>query len=501
MAQTKVWVPRLTKKQAQIFDNYSRFLLVSGPKRSGKTIGCAHRLLRHAWENNNARIAVFAKTTKLAKDGGVWADIVDLVLPEWLDSGLGMELVTAPKVDGQTRQLYMEVSNKHGTLSRISLNSLDYDEAIEQVIKGRRFSMIWFNELSNFRSRRVFDISADQLRCPWLEFSDHQWMADTNPAEEGEDSWIYKLWYGERLSEPSKAEASTESESASRSSQLRSHLDLIEVMIEDNPFLSAAEVSTLKAQFAHDPDLYARYIEGRWTRASADGIFADVFKPGVHIRGDTSDPDPSCWSVLVPEKLTTDLVVGWDIGQVCHAVVIVEPVLKGGQLAFKILDEIVHLNDFIGLRELTEEVMDRMASIEQTAGRTFRWRHWSDRSAFDNFRPAAETYDCKLISSYSDGRINLMAAPKFPGAIAHGIRLMRQLLFENRLYVSANCSNTIAMFRSLRSGRQPFASVDRNSPHRHIFDAQRYAITSELPTALPSEPAVPHSRGSLLFVP
>src|SRR5437016_9748405 len=56
------WQPDLMPKQCEVMNCRKKYMLVTGPVRCGKTIACAHRLLRHAWETPHARIGIFAKT-------------------------------------------------------------------------------------------------------------------------------------------------------------------------------------------------------------------------------------------------------------------------------------------------------------------------------------------------------------------------------------------------------------------------------------------------------
>lgn len=463
------WMPTLSDKQAQIVNCRKRFLLVSGPKKSGKTIGCTHALVRHAVETDRGRIAIFARTTKLATDGGVWQDLIGLSIPEWINGDTGLKWVTPPKIDGSTRQHYTEISNRVGNKTRFVLNSLDFDGNIEEVIRGKRYSMIYFNEFSNFRSRHVFDIAIDQLRCVHLPFEAHQFMADTNPSDEGEESWIYKLWWGERSMENHPDVA------------FRNDLEVIEVMIEDNPFLNDRERDSLIATFRHDPDVYNRYIKGIWTTSSADSHFSDVFRPELHIVGDTSSIYEAEWEILLPEDNCQDLITGWDIGSINHAIHIIEPATIEGRIVFKVLDEIVLIGQKLGLGDVTQMVMDRMDYWEGVIGRPVNWRHWSDKSAFDSFRPIAELYDYAFISKFSDGRIDLRAAPKFNNSVPKRVDTLRRLLFEDRLLVSAKCLKTIAMFRGLKKGDKRSNYLDRISPLKHPFDSLSYPLLSESP--------------------
>ncbi|MDU9793834.1 hypothetical protein RGC27_08320, partial [Helicobacter pylori] len=76
------WIPTISPKQVEIFNCYKPFVLVNGPLKSTKTIGCLHRMIRHAWETDGGRILIITKTIKNAIEGGVWTDFTDVCMPE-----------------------------------------------------------------------------------------------------------------------------------------------------------------------------------------------------------------------------------------------------------------------------------------------------------------------------------------------------------------------------------------------------------------------------------
>lgn len=484
------FIPPMTQKQLMIFNCFKRVLLAAGPKKSGKTLGVCHKVIRHAIDTPKAHVGVFTKTIKVAVDGGCWTDLTQITLPMWFEK-TGIRFTTPPKVDGATRQAFFEINNRHGGTSRIVLNSLDYDDDIEKVIRGKRYSMLWFNELDNFRLRKVFDVSYDQLRMVHLPYDAHQWIADTNPSDEGEESWIYKLWYIDRLAEeiPDTVQKTEDGVKAFR--QLQDELDLVEVMIPDNTFLTEQDRLGLYARFQHDPDLFNRYILGKWTTSSMDSHFVDVFKPDLHIIGDITPVREEDWEVLLPEENCHELVTGWDIGDTNHAVVFLEPAVLNGTITFKIIDSIVILKEKVGIPDLTEMAMEKMARWETHLGRTVHWRHWSDKSAFDRFRASSERYDHDIVYTSSGGRINLRAAEKGKNSVKHRINLARRLLYYGRLVTSASCPDVTNMFRGLKKGTTLTQVIEKNSRHKHCFDALTYAIASELPLEI--EAQLPHS--------
>ena len=62
----------------------------------------------------------------------------------------------------------------------------------------------------------------------------------------------------------------------------QSRLKLIELFPEDNPFLSPEKLGELKAQYSYDPELYDRYVLGKWT--GGYGIKAHHFRQPVQAR-------------------------------------------------------------------------------------------------------------------------------------------------------------------------------------------------------------------------
>jgi len=483
------WYPDICGKQLEVFNARKRYTLVDGPKKSGKSIANLHRLARHLWEVPS-RVGVFTKTLRNAKSGGVWNDLIDIILPEWFDSGIGIRFTTrksdgtyGPKQDANTRMQYFKVRNSHGTQSEVQLHSIDNEREVESIAKGTRFSMFYFAELSNFKNRLVFDITSDQLRMPSIAFEDHMWLADTNPSDDGPDSWIYKLWYSflemEDCPQPN----------------LQRHLQRIQIMIEDNPYLSEEEVNDLKERFVYDPDLYARYIEGKWVHAVKDALFETQFKPAVHVLGNTDALDEDQWEILLPSDNCSQLLSGWDLGDRYHSAHIVEKVSTANGQTFLVLDECCKLNpeEQVSIKDFTEEFLELYEFWMKRAinGRVgpdgkpileIPWVHWADSQALNSYRSGADNYDANLVYSYSDARIAFNAAPKFPGSVQTRIRLVKTLLFEGRLLISAKCQSTIQMFKSLKagSGAKPIAP----SKHRHPFDSLSYLLASEEPWGL-----------------
>ncbi len=479
-----IWIPRLFPKQLEVFNSKARALLVSGPRYSGKTWAVLHKVVRHLWETPGARVALFSKTIKNAKDGGIWEDLISYTLPEWFNANLmgqnediTFEYTVEPKIDGQTRTLYFKVRNYYGGESELKLFSLDYDQDVQAKVKGTRFSMIWFSELSNFLDRRVFTITKQQLRMPHLRDDQQQWIADTNPADEGADSWIYKVFYEERLLDEPPIQFQTEEEKDGFRA-FQKQLGLVEIMIDENPYLTPQKKMEIKSDYHYDPELYAQMVEGKWTGAGGNKkcVFYDVFKK-QHVIGDASALNENDWEIIIPSENCIELITGWDLGDTNHSAHIMERIVVGNETHWRVLDELVVIGQKVSISDFTYAFMEKMDFIEKSLNKKVMWRHWSDDSA-SRYRSAVDDMDSNIVRRASEGRIDLIPVHKPDGTVLKRAHLLRRLLYENRIYFSANCLRTIEMLKRLRFGKTKTEPIERDK-HKHPFDSLTYAILME----------------------
>jgi hypothetical protein len=427
------WIPKLSEKGIQVFNNYSRYLLVAGPRKSGKTIAVLKKLIRHAWELPGAKIGIFTKYVKNAKQG-VWDYLCEnsnSLIDEWIESVEGFEYAVRPKVDGATRMHYFRIKNMHGSVSEIQLHAIDKESEIESKLKSTQFTCIFVNELDNFMTRKIFNIAILQLRSVHIDSKNLQFIADTNPAEDGDQNWIYKLWFQDRVRELSEMEA----DKRESFEKFRKNLDLIEIMIPENPFLSEDERVELEGMYIDDPELYDRYILGKWTASASNDN-----NHSAHILERVEGPHGVWWQIL---------------------------------------DEMVVVGDQMSIEDFTLEFMQKMIDImDSIPGREIKWIHWADESAFSRFRAAGNVYDYMVVSTASGGMINLQPAPKFAGSVGQRINVVRNLLKRNRLFISAQCEMTERMFRFLKKGGKG-KLINPGDVNKHAFDSLSYPIISE----------------------
>src|SRR5262249_46668781 len=105
---------------------------------------------------------------------------------------------------------------------------------------------------------------------------------------------------------------------------------------------------------------------------------------------------------------------------------------------------------------------------------------WSDSDAIINYNALADSYPYLLVMSATNERIVLKGVPKAHHSVKERVRLIKQLLNQDRLFVSAHCVNTIEMFRNLKKGKDDknYVEQDKNK-HKHPFDSLSYPLLME----------------------
>lgn len=490
--EKKLWLPPLNKKQVEIFDDYHRYLLVHGPRKSGKTFGILHKVIRHAYDVANARFAIVCKTIKNAKSAGVWV-LLEMMLNLWAGKpGPGghkgnpcpkFKILDGPRTTGDSKMSFVIIQNRWGGESEIQCHSLEYASEVEAKFKGPAYSGFWLSEFDQYCDEHAWDIMCDALRAPGVDFSDHQIIADLNPPDTGTNNWIHDKWFKFKDEVPKEDDGKQD---------LRDSLHRILVNLDDNPQLDPRERKDIEMRYSKRKKLYRRFILGLWEQDITDGHFSDVWDEDIHVAGKADGPRED-WEIIVPTDQCTELLGGWDIGEkkshsfhIMEKVTTEEPVSKRLVVSFRILDELVFVDQFVSVEEFTLQAMEKMAfwekwqkehhQIEQVT-----WRHWADTSAFDK-RASANTTDAAIVYSTSQGKIVLRGAPKYRDSNRDKVSLLWQFLHAQRLHVSAQCFKTRAMFAMLRADPDSSASkYVRRDQHKHPFDSLSYPILSEAP--------------------
>ena len=461
------------------------------------TVGVLHRIAKHMWDVKGARVGMFAKTVKSASIAGTYKKLAEEIIPEWIRGGFGMKFTTEPKTDAATRTHHFRVSNAYGTESECYLFSCEHEQEVEAKVKNVEFSLVYFIELDNFKDRIVFDSTVAQLRMmPRIPYEQHQWIGDTNPPEDGEDSWIFKLWLDkDNPDNYANAEMSKE-----EIDSFKNDLHRIQVLPEHNTFLDKRAFAALKGSYGHSKNLMDRYIHGKWVADSSTSLFGDVFDESVHMIGNTHGSREN-WELMVPSEHCTELLTGWDPGDSWHSFHVVEKVPTASMPVYCVLDELYNDERKVSLKMLTEGAMAKISSYEEYVARKHRrvisWRHWADAAAINNYKAAADAFDANVVFRESGGKIRLIAAPKGAGAVRRRVNILKMLLAQRRLFISANCFMTKEMIRKLKKGTDA-QYVVRNK-YKHIFDSLSYILDAEEPIEQASD-VIPRTSSNIVVV-
>lgn len=476
------WLPPINRRQLDIFNSFKRYLLVTGCRKAGKTIGVEHKILRHAFDCDGPVIAIITKTIKNAKGSGIWTELTETILPIWLNAGIGMELAPGKNgralgVTGDSKMSYLKIRNRHGSISEIQLHSLEYASEVEAKFKGTRFSMFYLSEADRWDDRFVFDILTDQLRMwPRIPYEQHQLIADCNPPETGPNNWLHDFWFKTPLDPTSPSYAMVDD------------IQLLEFGLDDNPQLDPRERRELEIKYDYRPSLRRRFIEGKWEQDIITGHFSHVYDEDIHVLG-KADGLKENWEVIVPTPQCHTLLSGWDIGDRNHSFHIMEKVMTQAPgrnkliVSFHIIDELVAINTLISTTEFGLACLrkiDYWINYQKETNKIdLTFRHWSDTSAWNQSATAGRT-DAAVIFEATKERVGLRPAPRFRDSNYDKVSIVSELLHLKRLFVSAQLQRTRLMFKNLRSGGD--AEYVKRDVHKHPFDSMSYPILAEAPT-------------------
>ena len=481
------WMPDLVPSGVDLYNEYARYVLLHGPRMSGKSLAADHRICRHLWENDKSRVGIICKTLRNGKVG-VWRDLTGTIIPQWIKSGWGFRYTVEPKMEADSKMSFFRVRNMHGGESEVQLHSLEHDDEVQIKFKDTRFSLIYLVEADKFRSREVFDILTDQLRVVEVPEEEYQFIADTNPPEEGEDHWLHDVFMkkvglkdcDERFANQYKA---------------------IYFPLEENQFISQTKKDELDMKYRHNKILHARFVKGLWVRDVSASVFNEVYNENIHVPGDPEDKDPQ---MIVPAPGTYELFTGWDLGDLNHAFVLASKRLADDQtIAFDILDELVVINRNVGLPEFVDAVLEKMDFWEdyirlESKNQKIVWRHWSDSSSL-RFRSAIGASEAIEINALSNGRIKLIGVQKGAGSVRQRIEMLKKMLFDGRVFVSPTCSETIKMLRHLKPSTRTTEALNSSDPLKHVFDAITYMLGYESPQQIMRHQSGPKTQERRAF--
>lgn len=446
-------------------------------------------VINHCWMNNGAVFGIIVKGLKTSVNG-CWEDLVGpwgILATQWFKSGL-------VAVDGKTtcgyskpptfvrdnKLRFFRIWNRFGGESEVQMHTLEHDKAVEKF-KDTRFSGIYMVEADRWDNVNVVNQLAMQLRSPSVPHEKMEIFLDCNPPRKGKKSWLYKMFFRD--------------ENGNYPPAIDNDLMEVQVTLEDNRFLKPAQIEDVRKRNSHDPIELARNFRGEWVSSREGTAFKDQFRDDFHVIGDLAPADPRLRSCLRPPEGCFEFPCGWDPGDVKnHAAVIGAKVPTiDGTIQIYVVDELSKTGVNYSAGQFGRDFLEKVNFWDEHMARKgtpqIRWRHWSDPSIF-TYSAAADSSVAKEIRRATDGRIILKGVKKGAHSVRARVQMLKRLLFNNRIFISATCQNVIRMLEEIEADGDD--NIDEHDPHKHVFDALTYMLMYELgyfyapPTPQPS---------------
>lgn len=466
-----------------------KFIGVFGTRFSGKTWGILNCAVDHMWRTKNASVLILSGTQGSASTSGIWTELTEKVVPSWMEHSLSPEgtpkenearlqwaLKGAPHAT-ISKKLVCSTNNMHGGTSKLELDSLDNEKEVESKFKSRYYSMIVISECGEFKQMLTLTTMMMALRGVGYSQDDFLLLVDANPPDEGQSHFLYRFFFELRLSaEPNAEEAA-----------IQKCLYVTEWGLGDNTYATEEEKNAIRGLYKNDPALYERYVLGKWNRAVKDALFADIFRPAIHVFSGPRDIEQR---ILLPSEGCTELITGFDAGLVNPVAYVLERIVvqqfyqdrkTGDQKSrnsvfFQYLDELSMVGKETSVAEFTLMMLEILDYWENEMQKPILWWHYADNSALNIKESIANRTAADEMFAQSNGRIRLIGVEKGAGSVALRIQLLRRLLAEDRILISGmKCPNLIEMFQGLRKGRVD-GSVATHAILKHYFDASSYPL-------------------------
>lgn len=471
------------------------------------TMGGLACLCDHAWRVPHAEISLIAISQSVGLGSGVWDQLMTGIIPKYMKLGQGMKWVREPFTAQSSKRPTCEVSNMHGGKCRFQLESLKDENEVEERFKNKFYTAMFVTELSHFRLAKTFSIWKQALRSiHGIDPRDFLFLGDTNPSDEGDESWIYHQWfirprqtYAEYCEFQAERGLPISSEEDFR--LVNERIGLLEFEIQDNWFLTEQEIRELVDTYSHDQDLYDRYILGKWVKASEGGLFSKQWRDNIHAVGEVETPGNQDPLILVPGDATWKLNISIDPGSSANSAgYIFEKVVcqakPGGPVlpCFNVLDEVAIIGEDHTIDDFTIRLCEKMFWWEQLMGRIFDWDYWSDRSVFEQKDQSSRKYYHQLIfessarywkqkweetkiPNYATRVVALQAADRSKGSVEQRVDLYRKLLFEERIRISrGRCPKLVQASKSLPPAKLNPNAPPKGHPAKHPWDGVMYGV-------------------------
>lgn len=444
--------PDLNPTQNLLFNDTRPVLLAAGEKGSGKSYGCATKVIRHLYDEANA-LGWIISPVHLPTQEGVWYDMETVIAPEWEAAGVKFQF----QYERKSKHTNLWVTNRHGGASKLLLYSIPYASQVRVRCKGPAPSIVYVEEITDCSSQDYFRFPAAQLGRRQGIVGPQQFLASCNPA--GPSHWVYKTFV-----EPALAG--------------HARFGYYHFPITENVGrLPPGYVDHLESIFGQDVTMRKRLIEGQWVEApSGDAIFKETFIPEIHQIGDLKTGIG-----LLPLK-ELPIIVGYDLGPINFSCQFMQNVPSAPVNTWIVFDEINFVGKPRPYHTVVPVIIERMEFWKDMMQTEFMFDHISSDESFTNIRSDG-SFDAAEFEKLSDGEIRFRGCPRPSQSVPARVRMIESLLQQEAIYISALCPKTCEMFRLLESESVPAGEYDphagyrpKRSPYIHPFDSLSYPI-------------------------
>lgn len=444
------------------------------------TVGLLHKLVRHAYENNNALCMIVVRVKAMATKGGAWDKLTQHILPRW-KKGLGLEY-TDVKFDTNHNE-YLFVENRFGGWSMVVLISALHEHQLRERIRGFEPSFVFVDELTSTDGIEYLRAIGAQIGRREGVVGLQQYTAACNP--EGPSHWVYKAWWEEPYN-PVTGEWDPD--------YAKFHIP-----IEENKAnLPAGYIEGLVKLYRSDPIEAARMLRGEWIdRQGEEAILKDIFIQTEHVLPRA----PERGRIMPNPKYP--VIIGLDPGSANNAFSLMQHLPVDDHFKWVYFDEVVYTRRRLRYDVLFPVVLRRVAFWQLLMATKLRVAWNSDTSAFNQFRAAGGSYDVlefeKIANLTTDKdpvplfqklglhRVKVTPSPKFQGSVQQRTRIVMDLLAQNRIVISAGCPRTIECFNKIepeaQNPKQAFdpdrALTPKRSDYLHIWSAATYPLLTD----------------------
>lgn len=496
--EEEMWLPPLTATGEEAFFCDLPYQLYQGERGGGKTIAAGHRFIKHGYDYDGAAVCIAAITRSAATLGGIWTKIQDTCLPAWVD-GLGVQ---GEGPNGQfvfkmddARNRYFWLRSMDGGWAMFFLRPMMHGEHIRSRIKGMEFTAFGFDELVEAKTEDYFIEPIQQLGRI-MGIPNQFYLGCCNPADEGEDHWVYKRFF-----------TGFDRKDEKRPKRKKDYAVWHFPMSENN-FMPAEEkqryLDRVYEACRTDPTAADRLLHGKWVKKNKEGnIFGEYFVRTVHVKGDAEKG-----TYIIPTGRVVD--VGYDMGPVNTSITFEQRVQTRAGEAWIIFDEICLVEKYVPIPEVAPKLLYHM---NYWCGRTKQpliFNHISDAAAFTHTQSDG-SYDHRILADAvykelsehperyphlhhlitwerdSDGHVaepavvedvefTMIPCPKPTGSKVARVKLLKARLQAKELLISARCKKHIEMFDGLMPDKKVNINSPERSPHLHVFDSATYPM-------------------------